>query len=106
MMVAMTGLEIPVQVVREYIAAGIKLVVHLARLKGGIRRVTRVSEIVGIREGEYQLQEIFGFEQQGVDEEGVAFGRFYATGYRPKCLERLMASGVELPDDLFEAKKF
>ncbi len=106
MMVAMTGLEIPVHVVREYIAAGIKLVVHLARLKGGIRRVMRVSEIVGIRDGEYALEEIYGFEQQGVGEEGVAFGRFYATGYRPRCLERLRASGVEVPDDLFEAKKF
>jgi pilus assembly protein CpaF len=106
MMVAMTGLEMPVHVVREYIAAGIKLVVHLSRLKGGLRRVMRVSEIVGIRDGDYQLEEVFGFEQQGVDEDGLAFGQFYATGYRPKCLERLMASGVELPDDLFEAKKF
>lgn len=106
MMVAMTGLEIPVHVVREYIAAGIKLVVHLARLKGGIRRVMRVSEIVGLKEGEYHLEEIFGFEQLGVGADGVAFGQFYATGYRPKCLERLRASGVELPDDLFEAKRF
>lgn len=106
MMVAMTGLEIPVHVVREYIAAGIKLVVQLARLKGGIRRVMRISEIVGIREGEYALEEIYGFEQQGVDEDGIAFGHFYATGYRPKCLERLRASGVEIPDELFAAKKF
>ncbi len=106
MMVAMTGLEIPVPVVRQYIAAGIKLVVHLARLKGGLRRVMRISEIVGVREGEYALEEVFGFEQQGVAEDGVAFGHFYATGYRPKCLERLRASGVEIPDDLFEAKKF
>ena len=106
MMVAMTGLELPVNVVREYIAAGIRLVVHLARLKGGIRRVMRVSEIVGIRDGDYHLEEIFGFEQHGVGEDGVAFGQFYATGYRPKCLERLEASGVEMPDDLFEAKKF
>lgn len=106
MMVAMTGLEIPVRVVREYIASGIKLVVHLARLKGGLRRVMRVSEIVGVRNDEYLLEEVFGFEQQGVGEDGVALGRFYATGYRPKCLDRLIASGVELPDDLFEAKKF
>jgi pilus assembly protein CpaF len=106
MMVAMTGLEIPVHVVREYIAAGIKLVVHLARLKGGVRRVTRVSEVVGIQDGEYQLQEIFGFKQQGVGEDGLAFGRFYATGYRPKCLERMRAGGVELPDELFEAKEY
>ena len=106
MMVAMTGLEIPVPVVREYIAAGIRLVVHLARLKGGIRRVMRVSEIVGIKDADYQLEEVFGFEQLGVGEDGVAFGRFYATGYRPHCLERLRASGVELPEDLFEEKRF
>jgi len=80
--------------------------VHLARLKGGLRRVMRISEIVGVREGEYALEEVFGFDQQGVAEDGVAFGHFYATGYRPKCLERLRASGVEIPDDLFEAKKF
>ncbi|MCU0872379.1 MAG: CpaF family protein [Pirellulaceae bacterium] len=106
MMVAMTGLELPVHVVREYIAAGIKLVVHLARLKGGLRRVMRVSEIVGIQDGDYHLEDVFGFEQRGVDEDGVAIGQFYATGYRPQCLPRLVASGVELPDDLFEAKTF
>ncbi len=77
-----------------------------SRLKGGIRRVMRVSEIVGIKDGDYHLEEIFGFEQQGVGEDGIAFGHFYATGYRPTCLERLQASGIEMPDDLFEAKKF
>jgi pilus assembly protein CpaF len=106
MMVAMTGLELPVHVVRDYIAAGIKLVVHLARLKGGLRRVMRVSEIVGIKDGDYRLEDVFGFEQRGVDEDGVAIGQFYATGYRPHCLQRLVASGVELPDDLFDAKTF
>src|SRR6185436_19500450 len=53
MMVAMAGFELPVPVVRQYIASGIKLIVHLARLKGGSRRVTRVSEIVGVKNGEY-----------------------------------------------------
>lgn len=106
MMVAMTGLELPVQVVRQYIASGIRLVVQLARLKGGIRRVMRVSEIVGIRNGDYHVEDIFGFEQQGVDENGNAFGHFYATGYRPQCVQRLVASGVELPGDLFERKEF
>ena len=106
MMVAMTGLELPVHVVRQYIASGIKLVVQLARLKGGIRRIMRVSEIAGIRNGDYHLEDIFGFEQQGVDENGNAFGHFYATGYQPQCVERLVASGVELPEDLFESKRF
>ena len=105
MMVAMTGFELPIRVVRSYIAAGIKLVVHLARLKGGARRVTRISEIVGVRDGELHLQDIFGFEQTGIDEEGRAIGEFYATGYVPECLKRLRASGIEVADELFTVRR-
>jgi pilus assembly protein CpaF len=104
MMVAMTGFELPVPVVRQYIAAGIKLVVHLARLKGGVRKVTRVSEIVGVVDGMYQLEDMFVFEQSGVDERGVAAGRFRATGYRPRCLDRLRSTGVNLNEALFAAR--
>jgi pilus assembly protein CpaF len=91
--------------VRQYIASGIKLVVQLARLKGGARRVSRISEIVGAVEGNYEVQDIFGFEQTGLDEHGLARGCFYATGYRPRCLERLRASGVDLPDQLFQERR-
>jgi pilus assembly protein CpaF len=101
MMVAMTGYELPVHVVRNYIASGIKLVVHLARLKGGTRRVTGISEIIGLRDGELHLEEIFGFQQTGIDDEGRAIGEFYATGHRPDCLKRLQAFGAEIPEDLF-----
>jgi len=101
MMVAMTGYEMPVRVVREYIAAGIKLVVHLARLKGGVRRVTRVSEIVSGLNGEYQLEDIFGFKQQGLDAQGIAKGAYYATGYRPRCLERFADAGVTIDESIF-----
>ncbi len=101
MMVAMTGFELPTTVVRQYIAAGIRLVVHLSRLKGGIRRVMRISEIVEIKNGEYVLEDVFGFEQTGVAEDGRAEGRFYATGYKPACLARMRAEGCELPDSLF-----
>lgn len=101
MMVAMTGYDLPVPVVRQYISSGIKLVVHLARLKGGARRVTKVSEIVGIENGNYKVEDIFGFEQTGIDENGVAQGHFYATGYRPNCLNRLRVGGVHLSDSMF-----
>ncbi|MFO0869571.1 MAG: CpaF family protein [Pirellulales bacterium] len=101
MMVAMTGYELPIRVVREYVAAGIKLVVHLARLKGGVRRVTRVTEIVSGWNGEYQLEDVFGFKQQGLDSRGIAQGAFYATGYRPRCLERFADAGVELDPQIF-----
>ncbi|MCO6456396.1 MAG: CpaF family protein [Pirellulaceae bacterium] len=103
MMVAMTGFELPIHVVRQYIVSGIKLVVHLTRLKGGARRVTRISEIVGVEGGDYRLEDIFGFEQTGVDAEGNASGHFYTTGYRPICLNRLRSSGAALSDELFQA---
>jgi pilus assembly protein CpaF len=93
-------------VVRQYVAAGLKLVVHLSRLKGGLRRVMRISEIVGVENGVYKMEDIFGFEQQGVDDDGTAQGRFYATGYRPQCLARLRASGIDLPDSLFEPREW
>jgi pilus assembly protein CpaF len=106
MMVSMTGTELPINVIRQYVASGINLVIHGSRLKGGPRRIMQVCEIVGIRDGQYQLEEIFGFEQTGVDAEGTAVGEFYATGYRPKCLGRMKASGVTLSDDLFVQRRF
>lgn len=103
MMVAMSGFELPVPVVRQYIAAGIKLVVHVARLKGGVRRVMRISEIVEVRDGQYHLEDIFGFKPAGLDETGKAQGAFYRTGYVPRCLERMAECGVELPREMFVA---
>jgi pilus assembly protein CpaF len=105
MMVAMSNTGLPVAVVRHYIAAGIRLIVHLARLKGGIRRVMRVSEIVGIENDSYVVEDIFAFEQQGITAEGVAEGRFAATGYRPQSLKRFAVAGIELPDNLFEREE-
>lgn len=105
LMVAMSGYDLPIPVVRQYIHAGISLVVHLARLKGGVRRVMQVSEIVSIREGGFHLEDIFGFEQTGVDELGMAQGEFYFTGYRPMCLSKLRAAGQRLPDELFDKRR-
>ena len=73
-MVAMAGFDLPVTVVRRYIASAITLVVHLARLKGGVRRVMRISEIVGLENGDYQIQDIFRFQQSGVDAAGPGEG--------------------------------
>jgi pilus assembly protein CpaF len=100
-MVSMAGEELPVPVVRRYIASAITIVVHLARLKGGLRRVMRISEILGMENGEYQLQELFGFRQQGVDSEGRAKGFFYATGNVPRFLSRLEERGIQLDPQLF-----
>jgi pilus assembly protein CpaF len=94
LMVAMAALELPIDVVRQYIAAGIKLVVHLARLKGGVRRVLRVTEIIGLNGGQYRLKDVFEFQQEALDESGVAQGRFAATGYVPRCIARFEDAGV------------
>jgi pilus assembly protein CpaF len=103
MMVAMTGYELPVPVVREYICSGIRLVVHLSRLKGGARRVMRISEIVGIKDGAYVLEDIFGYEQTGV-KNGNAVGDYFVTGYKPACLKRFKAAGIEVPEELFRRR--
>ncbi len=104
MMVAMTALELPVQVVRQYIAAGIRLVVHVSRLQGGGRKITRISEVRGVDQAGYRIEDIFAYRQQGVDAEGNAVGEFYATGYRPACLERLRTSGIEVSEEWFRRK--
>lgn len=105
MMVAMSGFDLPIPVVRQYIASGISLVVHLARLKGGVRRVMQVSEIVGFAEGGFHLEDVFGFEQTGINEQGIAQGEFYFTGHRPLCLNRLRACGLRLSDNLFDKRR-
>jgi len=101
LMVAMSGFELPVPVVRQYIANGIALVAHVSRLKGGSRRLMRISEIVGLEDGNFQVNDIFRFEQTGVDELGSARGVFRVTGYIPNCIERLRSAGIHLPDEFF-----
>jgi pilus assembly protein CpaF len=98
MMVMLAGFEIPVPVIRQYISSAITLVVHLSRLKGGVRKVMNVSEIVGGR-----LRHIFRFKQIGV-RDGVAIGEFHASGHLPRLCRRLHASGIELPEGLFEKR--
>lgn len=103
MMVMMAGFELPISVIRQYIRSAITIVVHLARLKGGKRRMLRLCEIVGLRDGRYLVRDLFRYQQQGV-RDGAAFGSFYATGKRPKCLQRLWAAGMHIPDELFEKR--
>jgi len=105
MMIAMSGFELPIPVVRQYISTGIRLVVQLARLKGGQRRVVRITEIIESQDGTYHTNDIFGFEQTGVDEDGISQGDFYTTGYRPACRKMIESAGIHLPDSLFQEKR-
>jgi pilus assembly protein CpaF len=105
LMAALTGFELPVSAVRQYVAGGLTLIVQLARLQGGPRRLVQVSEIVNIADGNYRLEDVFGFEQTGVSADGVAQGEFYVTGYRPACLARLKAAGIVLSEEIFQQRR-
>jgi pilus assembly protein CpaF len=100
MMVMMAGFDMPVPVIRQYIGSAITLVIQLSRLKGGPRRVMRISEILAVKGRRYLMRDLFGFRQTGV-RDGVAVGEFYATGQVPNLLSRLSASGIELAPELF-----
>lgn len=103
MMVMMAGYEMPVPIIRQYVSSAIQLVVQLARLKGGERKVMRVSEIIGLKKRRIVLRDIFTFEQTGV-KDGVAVGQFHATGYVPRFAAHIRTAGIDLPDEIFEKR--
>jgi pilus assembly protein CpaF len=105
MMIALSGVELPTAVARQYIASAVQLLVHMSRLSTGERKVTRVSEICGVRNGVYIIEDIFVYRMQGVDPNGRAIGSFFATGHEPAVLKRLAASGFDLPSEMFDARE-
>jgi pilus assembly protein CpaF len=104
-MVLMSGISLPVRAMRDYIASALDLMVHLARLSDGTRKVTRVTEIVGMEEDVVTTQDIFVFEQQGIDPDGRVIGFFRATGIRPKFSERLERAGIHLGSEIFDPSR-
>jgi pilus assembly protein CpaF len=100
-MVSMANLNLPEKAMRQQIAAALQVVIQIARLSDGRRRIVSVSEIVGMEGDVITMQEIFQFERQGVDEKGEVLGQFKATGIRPRFTERLLMAGIELPTALF-----
>ena len=103
-MVGMAGYEMPIWVVRRQIASAINLVVQVARLSGGLRKVISVSEITGMEGDVISMHDIFQFKQTGVDSTRKALGYFCSTGVRPHCLNRLEAYGISFSPGLFEAR--
>ncbi len=101
-MVAMSGLQLPPRAVKEQIATAINVVVQVARLADGVRRVTTISEIIGMEEDIITMQDIFTFEKLGISEDGKVVGRFRSTGIRPKFADRLRLSGIVLPAEMFD----
>jgi pilus assembly protein CpaF len=104
-MVAMASLNIPERAIRQQIASAINLIVHVTRLSDGRRKVTGVTELTGMEGEVITTQEIFLFERTGISEDGKVKGTFRATGIRPKCGDRIIASGKHLPPAMFEHVK-
>jgi pilus assembly protein CpaF len=105
MLVGMAGYELPIWFIQRRIAAAIHIVVHCARLSGGVRKVTQISEITGTEGETISMHDIFKFEQEGMDEKGRASGDFYATGIHPRCLDRMYSQGIELPTSMFQSRR-
>jgi pilus assembly protein CpaF len=101
-MIAMGTMNLPERAMRQQIAAAVQIVCQQSRMSDGTRKVTSISEITGMEGDVITMQEIFVFEKLGVSPEGKVIGRFRATGVRPKACERLKASGIHLPPDMFE----
>jgi pilus assembly protein CpaF len=102
---AMTGLNIQSIFIRKYISSALNIIVHLARLVDGNRKVVSFQEVAGMEGDTVILQEIFSFEQTGLDEEGKVKGRFRARGYRPKFADKFRALNIPIPYDLFDTDK-
>jgi len=104
-MVAMANYEIPSEFVRRYISSAIDVVLHLARLSDGTRKVISLQEITGMEGNTITMQEIFAFQQKGIDPQGKVKGRFVFGGVRPKFIDKFKAMGVKISPDIFDPSK-
>src|SRR6266849_4121639 len=99
-LVMMAGFDLPVRAIRAQIVSAINVIVHLERLPDGSRKVTQISELVGMEDDTITMQDVFRFTRSGHDANGRVTGRFVATGIRPRILERMQEIGLEVPPEL------
>jgi pilus assembly protein CpaF len=97
-LIAMVGVNIPNEAVRKYISSAVNVIIQCARLVDGSRKVTNIQEIIGMEGSVVTMQEIFNFEQTGVDDKGAVNGHFRVNGILPRFTERFVAMGIPIPD--------
>ncbi len=103
-MIMMAGFELPIKAMRQQIASAVDLIVQANRLPGGPRKITHITEVVGMEQDTVVMQDIYSYVQDGVDENGRAYGRFIAHGIRPTFMPRLEAAGIRLPSSAFRER--
>ena len=94
----------PLTVIREQIASAVDVIIQANRLQGGKRRVTHITEVVGMEQETVVMQDIYHYVRDGIDENGTVRGRFVSTGIRPNFMDRLEAVGVRLPGSAFRER--
>jgi pilus assembly protein CpaF len=104
-MVGLAGVNVVQKALREQIVSGISVIIQVARLSDGRRKILSIQEITGMEGDVITMQEIFCFEQTGVAPDGTVLGHFRATGIRPKFADRLQARGAPLADYLFDPSR-
>ncbi|BCV23446.1 CpaF family protein [Gelria sp. Kuro-4] len=101
-MVLMAGMELPVRAIREQISSAIDLIIQQSRLRDGSRRITHITEVLGLEGEVIVLQDLYTFRQTGMERDGRVKGCFSCTGIRPQCLDRIEAGGIKLPPEVFQ----
>ena len=106
-MVLMAGFDLPIKAIREQVSSAVDLIIHIARLRDGTRRVTHITEVEGMEGDIITLQDLFLFDfGMGMSEDGKFLGKLKATGIRPSFSENLKDLGIDLPADLFDPEPF
>ncbi len=101
-MVLMSGMELPLKAIRDQISSAIDIIVQQSRLRDGTRKITSITEIIGMEGDIVSMQDIFVYETDGtVDANGKFVGKFRATGVRPNCLEKIKGNGVTVNNEWF-----
>jgi len=103
-MITMAGFELPLKAMRSQISSAVNLIVQTNRLQGGVRRITHITEIVGMEQDTVIMQDIYRYMQDGIDESGRCIGRFVSTGIRPAFMDRLETAGIRLPASAFRER--
>lgn len=104
-MVLMAGMDLPLRAIREQVAGAVDVIIQQSRFRDGTRKVTHITEVLGMESDTIVTQDIYKFQQTGIGPQNRVLGHFQATGIVPRFHDRLKSSGINLPEDIFEPKK-
>ena len=104
-MVLMAGYDLPARAIREQMSSALNVMIQVARLSDGTRKIVKVSEVTGMEGDVLVMQDIFAYEKQGLTDEGKVKGQFRATGVRPKFLDVIHTAGIHLESEIFAYRK-